>query len=159
FFAGVGAAMVHAGLRVHQNGGKAVPDAPRPDDLDAVAPGVERLDYRVGETSLDLETVGIGAMRPGRLREARATDAPRLDRLLDVQHKVANIGKHLQAALRLTVATGGAERHVRLTLLQDDKGARRRAWPLMGRQDIGVVWIQPEVTPPTVDQDARIPQN
>ena len=54
FFAGVGTAMVHPSLRVHQNGGKAVPDTPRPDDFDAVASGVERLDQRLGEPSLDL---------------------------------------------------------------------------------------------------------
>ena len=51
---GIGADMVHPSLRVHKNGGKAVPDTPRPDDFDTVAPGVERLDQRLGETSLDL---------------------------------------------------------------------------------------------------------
>src|SRR5947199_9514262 len=98
--------MVYPCLRIHENGGKAVPDTPRPDDFDAVAPGVECIDYYLGETSLNLQTVGIGAMGPGGLWEARATEPWRLDRLLHVQPKVDNIGKHLQAALRLAVATG-----------------------------------------------------
>ncbi len=101
--------MVNPCLRIHENGSKAVPDTPWPDGFDLMTSGVERIDYRLCETCLDLQTVRIGAMRPGRLGKARATEAWRLNRLLDVQPEVDDVGKDLQAALRLAIATGGPE--------------------------------------------------
>src|SRR5438128_9684561 len=98
-------------------------------------------------------------MRPGRLGKARATEPWRLNRLLDVQPKVDDVGKHLQAALRLAVATRSPERHKGMALLQYDESTRRGPRPLVRRQDIGVVRIQPEVAPPAVDQNACVAQN
>ena len=144
-------------LRIHENGGKAVPDTPWPDDFDLVA------------LALSASMPGRGVPRPANdsdrrdgargLGEARATEARRLDCLLHVQPKVDDVGKHLQAALRLAVAAGGPERHVGLPLLQHDEGARRCPWPLVRRQDVGVVRIEPEVASPAVDQDACVTQN
>src|SRR5262245_45406420 len=110
-FTGIGATAVHPRLRVHENRGKAVPDTPGPYDFDLVASGVERVDHRLGEACLDLQTIRIGAMRPGRLGEARTTEARRLDCLLHVQPEVDDVGKHLQAALWLAITAGGPERH------------------------------------------------
>ena len=76
--------MIHPCLRIHENGGKAVPDTPWPDSFDLVASGVERIDYRWREACLDLQTIRIDPMRPGGLGKARATEAWRLDRLLHV---------------------------------------------------------------------------
>jgi hypothetical protein len=84
FFAGVGATMVHPCLWIHENGGKAVPDTPGPDDFDLVTSGVERIDDRRREACLDLQTIRIGPRRPGGLGEARATETRRLDCLLHV---------------------------------------------------------------------------
>src|SRR6266849_3039852 len=84
FFAGISATMVHPCLRVHENGGKAIPDTPWLDDFDLVTSGVKRIDYRLRETCLDLQTIRIGSVGPGRLGEARATEARRLDCLLHV---------------------------------------------------------------------------
>src|SRR5687768_16621123 len=148
--------MVHPCLRVDENGSKAIPDTPWPDDFDLVAPGVERVERCLGETSLDLQTVRIGSMRPGRLGEARATEAWGFDGLLHVQAKVDDVGKYLQAALRLAVTTGSAERHAGLALFEHDEGARCRARPFVRRQGVGVVRVQPEVAPAAVDQDACV---
>src|SRR5215475_6261612 len=88
FFTGISTAMVHPGLWIHENGGKAVPDTPRSNNFDLVTSGVESLDYRLREACLDLQTIRIGSVGPGRLGEARAAEARRLDCLLHVQPKV-----------------------------------------------------------------------
>src|SRR5713101_280799 len=65
FFAGVGTAMVHPGLWVHENGGKAVADTPWPDNFDLVSPRVQCVNHLLSKTSLDCQTVRGGPMRPG----------------------------------------------------------------------------------------------
>jgi hypothetical protein len=47
FFTGIGTTVIHSRLWIHENGGKAVPDTPGPDDFNLVLPGAERLDDRL----------------------------------------------------------------------------------------------------------------
>src|ERR1700704_5653746 len=84
FFARIGATMVHSRLRIHENGSKAIPDTPWPDDFDLVTSGVECLDYCRREAGLDLQTIRIDSVGPGGLGEARAAEPRRLDCLLHI---------------------------------------------------------------------------